>query len=476
MTLEDKVRLAIRRHGMVESGGKVIVALSGGADSVVLFHLLWGLREELGIEVMAAHFEHGLRGEESQQDAVFVQELCKKHGVKLFIRYGRMSDEPKPPGESVEAWARRLRYAFFERIAEEDGAKVATAHTLSDNAETVLFHAIRGAGPRGLAGIPPVRGPFIRPLLEASRAEVEAYCLLQGLTFRNDATNEDTGFTRNRLRLDVMPRLEQAHSGAAQSLGRLAGDMRELNDWLSQMATKLLRKASAGGRSPGRRARNEAISLDCAALLAAPAPVLRQLLALLAGRGADRAALERAEAVLRGEARAAQLPGGVSVQVENGRFLVVPENLAPRLPEGLDYELPVEAGEYTLPGGYRMRVSVVEAGGGDAARLLSGNDDEKKSEKGLTFCADYGKIYHCGVFRTRRPGDAFAFSTRGVSKPLKKWMNEEKLDEVTRASLPVLADARTGEVYWIWNEGFSAGVQPGKATRQFLLIRQEGRF
>lgn len=471
MTLEDKVRRTLGRHAMLAPGDAVIAAVSGGADSIALFHLLLSLREELDIRLSAAHFEHGLRGEESLRDAEFVQALCKKEGVRLFLRYGKMSDEPKPAGESVESWARRLRYEFFERIAEENGAKVATAHTLSDNAETVLFHAVRGAGPRGLSGIPPVRGSFIRPMLDVSRAEVEAYCLLCGISYRTDATNADTGFTRNRLRLEVMPRLEQVHSGAAYSLARLADDMRELDGWLARMAAGVL--DAAGEDSPAE----DGVCLNAELLGTAPGPVLRKALAMLVGKSADRAALDRAEAVLRGKVRAAQMPGGVTVHREGGRFCLA-YAAGPGVPEGLDYEIPALPGAYELPGGYRLRVHVRQAEGKEAARFLLQNGglprgEEKKPVKGLTFCADYDKIYHCGILRTRRPGDMFSFPARGVSKSLKKWMNEQKLDASLRASLPVMALPDSGDLYWIWGEGFSAHVQPDQETRRFLVIRQE---
>lgn len=471
MMLEEKVLETISRHRMIRRGDHVIVAVSGGADSVALFHLLVSLRERLGMRLSVAHFEHGLRGEESLAEAAFVGRLSEKVGVPFFVRSGGMCGDEKPPGESVEAWARRLRYEFFGRLVDQQGALLATAHTLSDNAETVLFNAIRGAGPRGLSGIPPVRGPYIRPLIDISRTDVEAYCELLDLAFVTDSTNDDLSFTRNRIRHDVLPRLEVAHNGAAKSLSRLAEDMRQLDSWLEEMAVQLLEKATGpgGARKKFRPAdvnRPGGLALDGEVLLAAPDPVLRKAIALLLEGRTSRDALARFEAVLLGRAAGAQMPGGLVVQWKGEKLVVSPGTKAPE--EALGYEVALAAGPAALPGGFSLAVAIC---GEEQKSIFT----EKNTEKPLTFWADYDKIYHCGVFRTRRTGDRFTFPARGVSKTLKKWMNEVKMDPALRQSLPVLAEEGTSDLLWIWDEGFSARVQPDGRTSRYLRITQKAR-
>ena len=166
---EARAGAYISQHQMLQKGDTVIVALSGGADSMALFHFLFSVQNVWGLRLRAAHVNHGLRGAAADGDAAFVRAQCAARGVPL--------DETllSPPENAGEEWGRQERYAFFARLAQAHGAKVATAHTCSDNAETVLFNLARGSAARGAAGIPPVRGPYVRPLLWAQRADVLAY-------------------------------------------------------------------------------------------------------------------------------------------------------------------------------------------------------------------------------------------------------------------------------------------------------------
>ncbi len=490
MCMEQTVLHTIARNGLLAPGDYVIVALSGGADSIALFHLLHAKREELDIQLAAAHFEHGLRGEASRRDADFVRELCAERDVPLFEGRGEMANTPRPQGEGVEAWARRLRYAFFERLADEHGGKIATAHTQSDNAETVLFHAIRGSGPRGLSGIAPRRGPFIRPLLEVPRAWVEAYCARQGLAYVNDETNADVSFTRNRLRHEVMPLLERAHPGAAACLARMADDMRALDGYLAAEGEGLLRTAKVDGRNNGAPdstpswQADPALQLDAAILAKAPAPLRLQALGMLAGPAADRAALARLEEVALGVAPATTLPGGRVVRNKGGILQLDPNTPNARqdsrgqcdIQEVFGYQLSLDEalkqGELTLPGGYSLQVSL--CGPSVQSQCPAAAVEENFPQKSLTFWADYDKIL-CGVFRTRRQSDRFSFPTRRVTKTLKKWMNEQKMPQDRRQGLPLLAGAVPGQVLWLWGEGFASGLQLGADTRRILQICQKER-
>ncbi len=188
----------------------VIVAVSGGADSVALLHALWSLRGELGVGLVAAHLNHGIRGDEAATDAEFVRELALRLGVDSVIE---KADVPKlrvEMGVGMEEAARVARYEFLERTAEKVGAaRIAVAHTSDDQAETVLLNIIRGTGPEGLAGMPTVRGKIIRPLIELSRAEVESYLLDVGLSWRTDSSNLESEYSRNRVRLELIPLIER---------------------------------------------------------------------------------------------------------------------------------------------------------------------------------------------------------------------------------------------------------------------------
>ena len=171
--MEAKVFKTIQKYHMLSSEDVVLVALSGGADSMALLYFLY---KNCNYKLYAAHINHNLRGEESDGDEEFVKTCCKNLKIELFILNADVKKEAQCKGFSIEQAARSIRYDFLEKTAEGLHAKIATAHTLSDNMETVLFNLVRGTGIKGLCGIPPVRNNIIRPLLECTRAEIEEYC------------------------------------------------------------------------------------------------------------------------------------------------------------------------------------------------------------------------------------------------------------------------------------------------------------
>ena len=204
--MRDKILSWMRGQCMTQPGDTVICAVSGGADSVCMLHVLLSLRNTLGITVEAAHFNHQLRGEESDRDEAFVRTLCAELGVVLHVDNGDVRARAAKTHESVEEAARALRYAFFSSLP----CLIATAHTQDDNLETVLLNLTRGTGLAGLCGIPPTRDSFIRPMLAVSRAEIEAYLEQNGLPHVTDSTNFLPDARRNRLRQSVIPLLKAA--------------------------------------------------------------------------------------------------------------------------------------------------------------------------------------------------------------------------------------------------------------------------
>lgn len=232
----------IEKYNMLPPGTRVLCAVSGGADSVCLLHLLTSMREERDITVLAAHFEHGLRGEESREDAAFTQHLCSELGVFCAVGQGDVKGYAEENRLGTEEAARELRYAFLEQAADELGcSRIATAHTLNDNAETMLMNLCRGSGSAGLAGIPPVRGRIVRPLLLVTREEVEAYLIENSLDHREDSTNRDDAFTRNRIRHQLLPMMESFNPAFVKTAGKTAELLREDENCLSQMAEQFLK-------------------------------------------------------------------------------------------------------------------------------------------------------------------------------------------------------------------------------------------
>ena len=195
-----------RRQGLFKSGDRVIAACSGGADSMALLLFLLRHRRTLEIEVLATHVNHGIRGETARRDADFVADFCRRNGVELFL-YDAVQEGIEVPPRPSEDWARGLRYGWFDELAAREEAVIATAHTMSDQAETVLFRMARGTGLHGLTGIPPRRGRYVRPLLAVSHAQAREYLRARGTGWREDATNAEDSCQRNRLRHGVLPLL-----------------------------------------------------------------------------------------------------------------------------------------------------------------------------------------------------------------------------------------------------------------------------
>ena len=224
----NKLCAFLARYQMLQPGDTVVCALSGGADSVALTYGLWLLQEKLGITVEAAHFNHHLRGEESDRDEAFVRSFCRFHQIPLHIGGAVVL-----PGEKgLEAAAREARYSYFATLP----GKLATAHTADDNAETVLLHLVRGTGLKGLGGIAPVRGRIIRPMLDITRQEVLDFIREYSLEYVEDSSNQTDDFLRNRLRHRVLPLLKQENPSLATNWSAMAQYLRQDEAVLQQLS------------------------------------------------------------------------------------------------------------------------------------------------------------------------------------------------------------------------------------------------
>ncbi len=249
-TVIQRVTEFFNLNAPLKSGTKLIAALSGGMDSVVMLHCLLMLQKDKPFTLLAAHLNHQLRGDESDRDESFVQDLCKDWQVKLYTSRQDVNAYCKSHNCSIETGARECRYSFFENIHTDLQADyIATAHHADDNAETVLDRLLRGSGTTGLAGIPPKRDFYIRPLLQISRKEIESYAAEHHLTYRTDSTNADTRYKRNRIRHVLLPMLQQEFNPQiAESINRFSSIMRETDELVkkeSQIAfSQCVREAS----------------------------------------------------------------------------------------------------------------------------------------------------------------------------------------------------------------------------------------
>lgn len=222
----------LRTHSLVEPGQRVLVAFSGGADSTALLHLFTRLRESWSLEVIAAHLNHALRGEQSDADEAHCRQVCAGWRVPFFSRKVEVAQEAKQRRLSVETAAREVRYAFLQEVADAIEADViALGHTRDDQVETVLLNLTRGSGTAGLAGMPVRRGRIIRPLLQISRQQIVAYCALHGLRFVEDVSNTDPRYSRNRIRHHVLPELRRVNPRVDEAVERLANVLSDEERW-----------------------------------------------------------------------------------------------------------------------------------------------------------------------------------------------------------------------------------------------------
>jgi tRNA(Ile)-lysidine synthase len=443
-TLLDGIRDAIRRHGLLAAGDMVLVAVSGGADSVALLVALHELRGALGIRLAAAHLDHGLRGEEGANDRRFVEALATRLGVTLH------SERVTLPAGNLEATARRARYAFLERTATElTATRIATAHTLDDQAETLLLRLFRGAGRRGLGGIRPRRGRIVRPLLLCDRVQVRYFLADRGLEWRQDRMNFDFGFARTRVRAGYLPALRREFNPRLpQALARLADVLRDEDLLLDRLASTAV----------GRR-----VVLDLAVLrVLEPALARRALRCWWRRQGSGRrlglAHVEAALSLVRrdggdGEVR---VPGGTIERVGTKlAFRAVADAEPPIGP----YEIRLVPGAVVeTPGGWRLRLSETLAtdapAAGDAVCLL-----------------DADRVPATFTVRNRRSGDRMRLLGLTGHTTIKRLLIARRVPRGRRAAYPLLLAGE--EVLWVPGCGRSDRAPITADTRRVWVIRVE---
>lgn len=413
--MRDKVLAWMRAQTMTKPGDTVVCAVSGGADSVCMLHVLLSLRDTLGIIVEAAHFNHHLRGAESDRDEAFVRQLCKTLDVHLYVDGGDVQSRAALAHESIEEAARKLRYAFFSSLP----GLVATAHTQDDNLETVLLNLTRGTGLTGLCGIPPKRGTLIRPMLPCSRAEIEAYLKEHALSHVTDSSNLLPDVRRNRLRQRVIPLLKEENPSLGETAFRMCRILAEDNKILHQQAAQALHSA----RLPD--------GLRCSALRAYPDAVrtraIRLFLSDIRALKLSQTHIEAVDRLLFTEKPSASvcLPGGYTARRDYDRLYVSAGAPASGFPS-----------VQLLPG-----QSCVLQGAGFRVSCRTEENFPEIQNTLSTFAVKYDTIgNHSGItIRPRQPQDSMRVS--GGRKTLKRLMIDRKIPAAIRSSVPVVCDA-----------------------------------
>ncbi len=424
----DLILKANDTYRFLERGDTVTVALSGGADSVALLHALVSLKDELGISVNAAHLNHSIRGDEADRDQEFAIEFSETLGVEIFCEKIDVSKYAAENHLSLELAARQVRYDFLNRVAI---GKIATAHTASDNLETLIFNLSRGTALKGLCGIPPKRDNIIRPIIFCTRTDVENYCKENNLSFVIDSTNLSNDYSRNKIRHNIVPVLKEINDGCEVSAVRTAQALAEDNDYLETTATEFLFTLLTD---------NGVLAKGICDLHTA---IAKRVIKLYFAICYPNISLENHHinsiySICADNCGKVNLPSCVFAEVKNGMLTF-----------------------FDSENGKTTEFSVVIKETKNVNNLFSNNS------------LDYDKIVGKLTVRTRLEGDSIRLHNRGCTKTLKKLYCECKIPLNIRESLPVIADEKG--VVWVHTIGVASRCAVSKATKNVLKIEVNDR-
>ncbi|MBM7866432.1 tRNA lysidine(34) synthetase TilS [Heliobacterium gestii] len=455
-----------QRH-LVERGQGVLVAVSGGIDSISLLLLFHQAAPQLDLKLSVAHYNHALRGEESDGDEAFVAALTERLGLPFYRERAPEGWWRREPGSKMEA-ARRLRYDFLQRAAHSARAdRIALGHHADDQVETVLFHLLRGSGLRGLAGMPIRRGPYIRPLLSVRRRELERFLRTERQEWRHDASNDSTLYTRNRIRHELIPLLHSYNPRFAESVGRMSRLYVDDADYLDDVSRQeMIRLTEQGG-------------LDEQGLAALPMAirrrVLRGFIEAAPGTASQAPGFEKTESILRrlserqGKSGPVDQVGGCTLVSEAGRLRLYKD-----LPWKGDFAVSHELPTPDAPGQWQV-IAMPEFGGRmRIARWDRMEDMEPAEADERQLCLEPSALTLGPlVVRSRRPGDCFYPAGGAGRKKVKDYLIDQKAPRSIRQKIPLLSAGE--EVLWI------IGYRPDRRylatgeTTPVIALRWQGK-
>ena len=456
-----QVKTFMEQWNMVPPGSRVLAGVSGGADSVCLCLLLKELSTQMDFTVEVVHVEHGIRGEESRQDAAFVEKLCKTHEILCRVVHVDVPAYAKEAHLGEEEAARVLRYRVFAEVAKETpGVRIALAHHLEDNAETMLFQLIRGSGIDGLCGMQPVRSGeegevYIRPFLQIGRGQIEDWLMRCGQEFRTDSTNYDETYSRNRMRSRVLPQLAGINPQAVAHMNQTMAQLQEIRDYMEGETARLAQTVI--------RRKEKQVCLDVPQLLMLPQALVMRLIrravqeAAGAAKDITAAHLQSVRGLLEKQTgKRVDLPYGlVAVRVYDDIMISAERACAQSVCVPLDgAQLP-----------QKLRVADWEF----TFRLFPADGNTNKFPRKIyTKWFDYDKIKDSLAIRNRRKGDFFLLDAAGHHKKLEDYFVNEKIPAAERDACLLLASDT--QVFWIVGGRMAYGAGISADTKQILEI------
>lgn len=459
--LLEQICKTIRDFRMFDRGDKVIVAVSGGPDSMCLLHLLSRVSEEFGITLVAAHVNHGLRGEEADQDELYVRDFCSKHQIDFRSRKVDIQKLAEIEGISCETAGRNVRYDFFsELLTELSAQKVSLAHNANDQAETILMRIMRGTGAEGLVGIKPVRDEiYVRPLLYTSRKNIEEYCEVNGINPRIDKTNSENIYTRNKIRLELIPYIEKNfNKEIITTLNRMSEALKIDNEYIDRISNekytmyceKLDKKVIIN-----KKAFVEDEALVTRILRKAFSDLVNHLYNVDRVHIYDIMHLQKQET-----GRKINLPNKVTAYNNYGTITLSIENS--KVPVFMDnqYSIPVEGNIYIPEKGVSVKTKIKSKE--DKINIKA--DDNVKY-------FDFDKIQGTMTVRYRREGDRFTPIGMKGSRKLKDIFIDLKIPREERDQIPLICFDK--EIAWVIGYNISEKYKIDQYTKKILEIKIE---
>jgi len=453
----DKIKKTIKEHNLIEQDDKIIVAISGGPDSVCLLHALYQLKEEYNLELYGAHLNHNFRGIDAQIDAQYVSNLCEDLNVLSFIKSMDVPQYAKQNGLSPEEAGRILRYDFFEEVAQRVGAtKIAVAHNENDQAETVLMRLLRGTGLQGLTAIHINRGNIIRPLLNIDRNSIEEYCEIHKLSPRIDKTNLESIYKRNKIRLELIPYLQENYNpNIMDNLVKTAETLKDDFDFIEERSREVYEKL---------------VIMQSEYNVILPISRLKELHSSLKSRIIRLAAeqlLGRQEVL---EYKHVQNVLELVERGATGKKITLPLGLVAKISyENLCFTTEADENKvfhYELP--LEGTVDMEELKGSFTVRVLERGEIKEISRDKYCKCFDYDQVKSILNVRNRREGDRFYPLGLTGSKKLKDFFIDYKIDRDEREKIPLVCDG--DEIIWIVGLRISEKYKITDKTTRILEI------
>lgn len=434
-----KVRNAIERYNMPLRGKTVAVGVSGGADSMALLHVLIELKDELDIKIVVCHVNHGIRGESADRDEEFVVKACERLGVDCRVLKADVPDLAEKRHIGIEECGRKIRYDFFNSVG--GNVVIATAHTLSDRCETLLLNIARGASVKGLCSIPAVRGNIVRPLIDCTRDDIELYCAENSIEYVTDETNFDDIYSRNRIRLNVIPELKKLNPSVEKSFMRLISNAEEESEFLNDFSLEIIEKIRTDGGYDAKHLKDRHIAIR--------KRVIFEIINSETGLIPEAVHVEQIDKILGGGRT--EIIGDTIVEVKNGILVINPKSEKIE-----DWECEFDLSEAETPFG-KIKAEIIHK-----KNLPSKHFVHNK-------VLDYDSIVGHAVLRNRRPGDKIKLAGSSCTKTLKKLFNEKHIEN--RNGVPVLADEFG--ICWVQGLGCADRCKIKPETDKILIIGED---